>query len=376
MENNKLSGEVLQKKLSNGIFNLVQDRHDFLLPHVIDLINNKGWLNIQPEYQRRRVWDIKRKSKLIESILMNIPIPPIFLLEINYRDYEVMDGQQRLDALVSFFDNKFELTGLTHWEELNGLKYNRLPVIIQRGLERRRISAITVMVENFVDEKEKVDLRSIVFERLNTGGMNLNAQEIRNCVYYGDFNNLLIELSSLELFTKIWGIPEHEDTDVITEELKKNGLFKRMGDCEIVLRFFALSESKYVKGSLNTMMDDCMKRNMSLSQEDLKLYKSSFINTLSLSEKVFGDSTFKLMNPESGKSSILKNLYDAVMVVFNELKNKENDILNKKVEIKKQIISSFSSQEHFEELSRRKGSAKEIKDIKKKIKNIVIEIIS
>ncbi|RYH74449.1 DUF262 domain-containing protein [Flavobacteriaceae bacterium 144Ye] len=366
----------IQKKMSTGIFNLVQDRHDFLLPHVIDLIKNKGWLNIQPEYQRRRVWNVKRKSKLIESILMNIPIPPIFLLETNYRDYEVMDGQQRLDALVSFFNDEFELTDLTHWSELNGYSYGKLPSIVQRGLERRRISAITVMVENFIDDKEKVDLRSLVFERLNTGGMQLNSQEIRNCVYYGSFNNLLIELSSLDLFTDVWGIPNHEGTDKISDELKENALFKRMGDCEIVLRFFAISESSHLKDSLSKMMDECMKRNMDISNNELDKLKQKFIDALSLSKEVFGEDTFKLTNPESNRTYTLKNLYDAIMVVFYELKGKKEIILKNKKKIQKRIETFFSKQENFESLSRRKGNAKEIKEMKKIIKDIILDVIS
>jgi Protein of unknown function DUF262 len=98
-------------------------------------------MNIRPEYQRRLVWDEKKKSRFIESLLMNIPIPPIFLYETDLSRYEVMDGQQSLNAIIEFYENELRLKGLETWKVLNGYTYNKCPPRIQRGLDRRRISA-------------------------------------------------------------------------------------------------------------------------------------------------------------------------------------------------------------------------------------------
>jgi len=220
MAKKTVTNEQIENKMKGGIFNLTQERNDFLLPHVIEMVANKEWLDIQPEYQRRRVWDFKKKSLLIESILMNVPIPPIFLLEYDFSRYEVMDGQQRLDAITSFYNDEFELSGLTYWSELNGLKLSKLPKLVLRLLNRRRISATMIVTENFQDGIEINKLRSLVFERLNTGGVKLSPQEIRNCLFFGKFNNLIIDLASSENFTKSWDIPSHKENvtgDVISE---------------------------------------------------------------------------------------------------------------------------------------------------------------
>ncbi|BAQ62700.1 conserved hypothetical protein [Geminocystis sp. NIES-3708] len=92
---------------------------------------------LNPEYQRRKRWDDIRKSRLIESFILNVPIPPIFLYEVDYSIYEVMDGQQRLTAIYDFYKGRFELKGLEYWRELNGRKYNNLPEQVKRGIDRR-----------------------------------------------------------------------------------------------------------------------------------------------------------------------------------------------------------------------------------------------
>ena len=115
---------------------LVQERNDFLLPQIRDFVVTKQWLNLRPEYQRRLVWDKRKKSRFIESLLMNVPIPPVFLYEVNLSRYEVMDGQQRLNAILEFYENTLTLTGLAECAVLNGFRYSDCPPLIQRALAR------------------------------------------------------------------------------------------------------------------------------------------------------------------------------------------------------------------------------------------------
>ena len=98
-----------------GTLRLSQEKNDFILPQVLEFVRKNKWINIHPEYQRRLVWDRAKRSAFIESLLMNIPIPPIFLLEWEYSRYEVMDGQQRLSSIVDFYENRFKLSGLEYW---------------------------------------------------------------------------------------------------------------------------------------------------------------------------------------------------------------------------------------------------------------------
>src|SRR5207248_1705816 len=114
----------------------------------------------------------------------------------------------RLNALVELYDDELSMTGLENWRELNGLKLSHWPKRLQRGLERRKISAIILRADTSIREViDTEDVRREVFERLNTGGEKLNAQELRNCLYSGSLNEVIIRCSREEAFTKAWGIP-------------------------------------------------------------------------------------------------------------------------------------------------------------------------
>ena len=106
------------------------------LPSFAEALKKPGYMNLQPFYQRRSRWDKQKQSRLIESFIVNIPIPPIILYEQNYNSYEVIDGQQRITAIRDFYENKLKLTGLEFWSELNGLTYEELNEVIQAGIDR------------------------------------------------------------------------------------------------------------------------------------------------------------------------------------------------------------------------------------------------
>jgi hypothetical protein len=123
----KLTNRELEDLYDSGEQRILQERSDFLLPQIIDFVDTKKWLNIRPEYQRRLVWDNVKKSRLIESLIMNVPVPPVFLYEEDLSRYEVMDGQQRLNSIVEFYSNRLKLSGLEEWDGLNGKTYADLP---------------------------------------------------------------------------------------------------------------------------------------------------------------------------------------------------------------------------------------------------------
>ena len=163
------SDRAIEQFFERGRLRVVQDRNDFFLPHVMDFIEGRKWGNLKPEYQRRLRWDNKKKSKLIESFIMNVPVPPVFLYETELGRFEVMDGQQRLNSIVDFMQNRFKLTGLKTWAALNGRNFSELPPSIRRGLERAKISAITLMSDTSDSGENSLDLRAQVFERLGSG---------------------------------------------------------------------------------------------------------------------------------------------------------------------------------------------------------------
>ena len=359
MANKKLSNRELEELYDSGDQRILQERSDFLLPQIIDFVNTKKWLNIRPEYQRRLVWDNVKKSRLIESLIMNVPVPPVFLYEEDLSSYEVMDGQQRLNAILEFYSNRLKLSGLEEWDSLNGRTYADLPPRLQKGLDRRRISATVLMAESPLAKDKVRVLRRVVFERLNTGGQSLNPQELRNCLYAGGFNDLIVELVKDRLFNDLWDIPPYEDNvtgSTISVELAANTLFKRMGDCEIVLRFFAFIENRYIKGSIQSILDKCMERNIDdWSEEKSDIYRDRFLTRLDLAAQIFGKSAFEIVTKrKTSIPGITKNsdkhsppLYDAIMIALDRLYDRKDDLVANRKLIVRNFKARIENDDYF-----------------------------
>ena len=179
-----LSDDEINEKYKKGEIRIVTEQARYPLDSIPTMLDSKKYI-LDPEYQRRKRWDDARKSKLIESFIMNVPIPPIFLYEIDYSIYEVMDGQQRLTAIYDFYKGKFKLQELEYWQELEGRNYQNLPEQVRRGIDRRYLSSIILLQETAKSQKEAEYLKQIVFERLNSGGEQLTPQETRNALQNG-----------------------------------------------------------------------------------------------------------------------------------------------------------------------------------------------
>lgn len=310
---------------------IVQERNDFFLPHVVDFIEERAWGNLRPEYQRRLRWAEDKKSQLIESFIMNVPVPPVFLFEAALGEFEVMDGQQRLSAIVDFLQNRFELSGLKVWPPLNGRRFADLPATLKRALYRSKVSAITLSADG-VSGDASIDLRTQVFERLNTGGERLNAQELRNSIYGGPFNGMLLELSGLPEFTEAWDIPSHAeniDADGTPSEiLRSNNLYKRMSDVEIVLRFYAFLDDDDITGSVKRMLDRTMERGMSLSEERLQVDRNLFIGSIMKSRTLLGPDVFRMPSRSGARMILSRPLFDAVMVAIARMEGRWPDLMD------------------------------------------------
>jgi uncharacterized protein with ParB-like and HNH nuclease domain len=240
----------------------------------------KGRLNVQPGFQRQFVWDKTKSSRLIESALLDIPIPIIYLSEEQDGKDNVIDGQQRLTAFFSFIDGKFpdnsdfKLAGLNVFTELNGKKFNELSEDTQDKIMTTKIRVI-----KFKKESDG-DLQFEIFARLNTGAVPLNDQELRNCVYRGRFNELLKELSEERDFRYLLGISKPE---------------KRMRDVELVLRFCSFYFNSYldynspIKGFLNGTME----KFQNISPDDEYKLRNAFKNTIAIIRSLFGNNAFK-----------------------------------------------------------------------------------
>ena len=320
-----------EKEYREAALRVVLQRNDFLLPSLIYMFQTRKTLELSPYYQRRARWDTTRQSKLIESFLINIPVPPVFLYEVELADYEIMDGQQRVSAILEYFDNRFALRGLEILTSLEGKRFNELPNEIRAGLERRSLSAYILLKESTPSPESAGSLRRRVFERLNTGGIRLNPQEIRNSVNSGPFNNMLLELSRDVRFTKMWNIPPFEPNERTdpSAKLRRNRLFKSMGDVELVLRVFALFDPNNIRGGMRSTLDSTMEAYSTCTKTELEELKKKFLGCLELADAIGGEDVFRLPGASSRMRRSSAPLFDGIMVALmrhldQEIKIKAN----------------------------------------------------
>jgi hypothetical protein len=356
---------------SKNAFRVVYQTNNFLLPQLRDLITKGEVLNIRPEYQRRLRWTNPQKSRLIESLLLNIPVPPIFLYEIEGARYEVMDGQQRLNAIKEFLEGDFALSGLQVLAPLNGLRYSRCPPRIKRALDRSSLSAIVLLLESDSDvllgsSFTVTDIRRFIFDRLNTGGAKLNAQEIRNAIYPGNFNRAIVEIARDPLFTTIFSIPPYTEADpneyYENLERQRNNLYATMGDCQLVLRYFALKDDKNIRGSMKAMLDRAMETRMNASVEEANDLKSEFSDRLQLAFDIFEPHPFLLPPDEKGRERISAALYDATLVAVDRLWPKREKLLVAKDAIQQRLRNEFGNEESAPVLTGQGNTAQAVRE--------------
>jgi hypothetical protein len=374
--------DEIEKSIVETPFRAIYQTNNFLLPQVIDVLDESRTVNLRPEYQRRSRWTNKQKSLLIESFLLNIPIPPIFLFEGDFARYEVMDGQQRLLAIREFLSNQFKLSSLTVLAPLNGRNFAQLPPRTKRTLERASLSAIVLLKESRTALRDSttsrvLELKKFVFERLNTGGKQLNAQEIRNAIYSGKFNDLIIRLARTPLFTEIWGIPPYPEdgteADYESPERKKNNLYKSMGDCQIVLRFFALRDEERIKGSMRSILDNRMEDWMDMEEEAARAAGKEYLERLEVAYALFDNSPFRLINAEPSKPS--ESMYDAVMVAIDRLWDDREKLLQAKPQVAQRYWSALDTSEKIEQFSGRANTAGDVKSRIDSMTNLFSEAI-
>lgn len=259
---------------------------------------------IRPEYQRLFRWTIEQRSRLIESILLKLPIPPIFLIEDENGILELIDGLQRTSSVLQFLEHEainepeLVLTGCDIVKELNGKTYNTFNTSVRLGLKRTPIRAIII-------KRSGTDfVKYEMFKRLNTGGSLLAAQEIRNCSCRmisggAEFYSELQKLAKLQGFVRASGripLPDKE----------------QRADEELVLRFFAVQQFREdFSGNVRQWLDAFMEKILFDDQNanmDQALFKSFFDF---IAEK-FGDSAFSRWRDGAPQGGLAPAYFEAV----------------------------------------------------------------
>lgn len=352
MEENYLTNEEEQEiddiieddvnlDIEAGQRKIIWQAKDFSIREFLTM-KNDGELLLQPNYQRNYVATDLIASKLIESILLDVPIPVVYLAEEQDGSYSVIDGQQRLTSFLSFLEGKFpdnrpfKLSGLKVLPEINRRLFIDLDLELQKKIRSTTIHSIIIKKES------NPDIKFEIFERLNTGSTKLNEDEIRNTVYRGKYIDLLAELS------------ENQGFHVL---VRKDNFKKRMIYRGMILRFFALSEKSYLnyKSSMKQFSNKELRDNKDLSASKEKEYRNRFEHCLDLVKVVFGEMAFRRYMPGEngdvgkwGESQINMALYDLQMVGF--VNYTKNDVLAKADLIREGLLDLMINNQQFREL--------------------------
>ena len=293
--------EILE--IPKAVRKISTQAYDKSVSDIVRMIEDDD-INLNPEYQRNYIWDNKKASMLIESIILNVPIPVVYVSQEEDDSWTVIDGLQRLNSLKRFFDRDFKLSGLEILSDLNKSDAKTLNPKALRILKNGLLRIIVISHDS--NEEIKYD----VFMRLNRGSVKLNEQELRNCLYRGKFNEMLKELSENDQFLSL---------------LKLTEPHIRMMDCELILRYIALSRTWDINeefilnytGRMKNFLNEYMLENQNPSEGEIEDYKDDFNDTVNKVFIVFGEKAFRRINEDGDYETTLnRSIMDVLMISF------------------------------------------------------------
>jgi hypothetical protein len=298
----------------DSLFNIKPWGADLSFRELIDRYDDDEL--VKPELQRKYVWDKREASRFIDSILLGLPVPSIFLAQTQDEKLLIIDGYQRImtvrDFVRGIFSGDEKAFALSRTEKVNkrwqGKQFTELTEAEQRRIRNTTIHAI-IFAQQKEPQNEDTSLFQ-VFERINTSGRTLTAQEIRNCVAQGAFNKLLIKLNDDHTWRRLFGLPAPDP---------------RMRDMEYILRFFALSSTEYKSGhqerlSLRKFLDIYMKSHSALNEDEHISMERRFLDSVNMASDLFGSSAFQNISPSDNTKYVQKfspTVFDSILIAID-----------------------------------------------------------
>jgi Protein of unknown function DUF262 len=288
----------LQTELSEQKRKVDFDTFDISAKELLGMVRD-GLVDIAPEYQRQFVWSPERQSTFAESVFLGIPVPSLYMAANQDGTWEVIDGVQRLSTLIHFAGDDpqrlqigkklaLQLTGLKKLTNFNGMRFSDLPLPVQTGFLLKPLKVTTLT------DKSDLHVRFDLFERLNTGGVLLTAQEIRACIYRGPFNDFLRKLTADTHFRKVVKLPSKSEQNGTREEF--------------VLRFFAyLHNYKHFEHNVTDFLNEYMQS--ATKMFDYSENSAVFDKTFTLLATLFPHGISR-----SGKRFTPANLFEGIAV--------------------------------------------------------------
>lgn len=306
--------------------------YDKSVSDIVRMIEDKD-IRLDPDYQRNYVWDNKKASMLIESIILNVPIPVIYVSQEEDDSWSVIDGLQRLSSLKRFFDGKFKLSGLEILSDLNKSDITTLNPKALRMLKNGLLRVI--MITHDSNEEIKYD----VFMRLNTGSVHLTEQELRNCLYRGTLNKFLKEVVQNQKWLALMGLKEPH---------------KRMADREMVLRFLAIWKNwdnengvlNGYKGRMKSFLNAFMNDHKEIKGQEANEWKQQFEVTVEKVYQVYGEYAFKRQGLDGMREkTINRAIIDVIMLSATQ--HSMNELMANRDRIAKRFLEMTNNDVEF-----------------------------
>lgn len=265
-------------------------------------------IDLDPDFQRRERWPLEKQSALIESFLLNVPVPPIYLAESAAGQYSVVDGKQRITAIHQFMAKGMRLKGLESFKEIEGLCFDELPEELRNALEIRPYVRVVTLLK-----QSDPSLKFEVFTRLNRGGEAMLPQELRKVAYRGGLSDLVFKLSENLILKR--------QLKIIS---KSSPAYVRMEDAEYVLRFFALdARLDAFSGALRDELDQYMETNQFVKESELNKLEKKFHRAIGGCEEIWGANAFQRYAESGWRAQFLAGMYDAEMLAVSRLTDQE-----------------------------------------------------
>lgn len=299
----------------------------------------RGSIELQPEFQRQFVWSRQKASRLIESLLLNIPLPIHYTAEEPNGQQIVVDGQQRLTSIHAFVTGRFpdgsdfRLTSLQVLTELNSKTFKELERRYQNKLMAADLATIVITADS------DPDVRYEVFARINMGSEKLTDQELRNAMYRGPYNEMLKEIAGSPLMLKVMG---------------QRRSHPRFVDCQLVLRFFALRRVTpfHRRGPMKQLLNRELERHRFLPEDELDRMRTTFERSVEISWLIFGDKAFRRFNtgredePDGSWSDKLHlGLWDSLLFVLSSYEKRQ--IVTVSDAIREELLHLMSADDQF-----------------------------
>ncbi|ASU77621.1 DUF262 domain-containing protein [Actinopolyspora erythraea] len=325
----------------------------------------RGVLDLTPDFQRRAgIWKPENQSRLVESLLLRIPLPSFYAAENEDETWAMVDGVQRMAAIARFIQPEslgkepLRLQGLEYLK-YNGYTYEDLPGRLQTRLVE------TEVLIHLIGKTTPEEVKFNIFGRINTGGMPLSLQELRHALIPGKARDLLAELSESESFQRATRGSVND---------------ARMSDREMVLRFLAFSItdlSEYTSNNLDAFLQDAMKKLNHWSEERIEGLKEDFEVSMNSAVEIFGEHAFRKVLPgQHGRNPINKALFETISVSLARLSESERRAL---AERRERVVAGLgellSEREFNESVSVATGYPKRVRTRFRGIMDLFVEVI-